>query len=72
MIRNELSASKTAIELNDFTYSDAMEAQVYQTSPDSNMKRLENVLVYHNGLEVDTAENSITTVVLNEVTLKLK
>ncbi|MEC0184584.1 glycoside hydrolase [Paenibacillus peoriae] len=72
VIRNELSASKTSFELNDFTYSDALEAQVYQTSPDSNMKRLENISVYYNGLEVDTAENSITTVVLNEVTLKLK
>ncbi|MEC0124556.1 glycoside hydrolase family 30 protein [Paenibacillus pabuli] len=71
VIRNELSAGTTAFELGAFDYSGTSTAQVYQTSPDRNMEQLEDVPVYANGLEVLTADNSITTVVLEGVTLQV-
>lgn len=70
VIRNELSAGKTSFALEPFTYGNSTTAQVYQTSPDSDMKQLEDIKVYSNGIEVNTAENSITTVVLEGVTLQ--
>jgi len=45
---------------------------VYQTSPERNMEQLEDIPVYANGLEVPTADNSITTVVLEGVTVQAK
>lgn len=70
VIRNELSAGTTAFELEGYTYGKSATAQVYQTSPDRNMEQLEDIPVYANGLEVPTADNSITTVVLEGVTLQ--
>lgn len=70
VIRNELSAGKKAFDLQQsFDIGNSSTAQVYQTSPDRNMEQLEDIPVYANGVEVPVADNSVTTVVLEGVTL---
>lgn len=69
VIRNELSAGKKAFDLQAFDIGNSSTAQVYQTSPDRNMEQLEDIPVYANGVEVPVADNSVTTVVLEGVTL---
>ncbi|WP_366294109.1 glycoside hydrolase [Paenibacillus sp. AN1007] len=67
VIRNERSAESKAFDLNGWDYAQTTSAQVYQTSPDHNMQKLEDIPVYANGIEVPIADNSITTVVLEGV-----
>lgn len=67
VIRNELSAENKAFDLTGWDVAKTGSAQVYQTSPELNMQKLEDIPVYTNGIEVPTADNSITTVVLEGV-----
>nr|WP_145406208.1 glycoside hydrolase [Paenibacillus xylanexedens] len=72
IIRNELSAGSKAFDLSGWDAATTTSAQMYQTSPEHNMEKLEDIPVYANGIEVPVADNSITTVVLEGVMPSVK
>lgn len=71
VIRNERSAEDKAVELTHFNYPDTAVAQMYVTSPAHNLEKLDDMHVPANGqLTLNIGANSITTLVINEVTLR--
>lgn len=71
VIRNELSEKNVVFDLSGYSYPASAVAEVYQTSADSNLERLDDLKTSAAGLEITAADNSVTTVVIDGVSPKL-
>lgn len=71
VVRNEFSEKKVAFDLSGYSYPASAVAEVYQTSADSNLERLDDLKTSATGLEITAADNSVTTVVIDGVSPKL-
>lgn len=71
VVRNELSEKKIAFDLSGYSYPASAVAEVYQTSADRNLERLDDQKTSPAGLEITAADNSVTTVVIDGVSPNL-